>query len=196
MRNKDGRCALCCRHAELARILNRMGPDFKFPEWGPVMHVPQADDIDDEIPLALLPKFKKTLKEYLEYDEHVQLAARIRRWHRNRRKPNAWPKQVLGITVDSKEPQILGKGPHMNQDRIFALACAAIFGLVATYREESEPNVKNVYFDAISRNRDHTSYAQKGHIKNIFEDTKFQMLMLSGNFTELEVYSDNASTSS
>ena len=191
LRNKDGRCALCKRHAELARTLNRMIPDFTFPEWHPCMDVPNPADIDDEIPIALIPKFDKTLKEYLEYDEHVHAACRIRRFHRNRRKPYAWPTQVLGVSVDSKEPQILGKGPHMNQDRVFSFACAAIFGLVATYREKGEADVKNVYFDAISRNKDHTSYAQKSHIKNIFDDPKFAMLILK--FTELELYCDNAS---
>ena len=191
LRNSDGVCPLCDAHAKLARQLNKMANGFQFPEWHPVVNVPSEDDITDELPLNQLPKYRRVLKEYLEYDEHVQLAARQRRFYRNRRKPFAWPEKVLGITVDSKEPIRCGKAPGENQDRVHNMTLAAFFGLVATYRTPGEEFVTNAYFDAVSLNKDHTTYAQTGHMKNIFKDPEFVMLALK--FDELEVYCDNAS---
>ena len=91
----------------------------------------------------MIPKYTKVLKEYLALDEHVQLKNRIKQFHRKRREPFMWPENVLGITVDSKEPEILGKGPDELSGRTFKYKTCNVFGLVTHHRLPNEANVTN-----------------------------------------------------
>merc|ERR1712130_880150 len=71
------------------------------------------------------------------------------------------------------------------------MGSVSCFNVTMTYRNKCEPQPTNTYFDVISENRDHTSYAQKSHLKKVFEHTRFKEIALTKKYVEFHF--DNAS---
>jgi hypothetical protein len=74
---------------------------------------------------------------------HFRLRTRIRRLERSRRKKNAFPLDLLEITIDSKEPITLGKG-NETEDEVFDYTSVSCFNVTATYRSKNDTEPKNV----------------------------------------------------
>jgi len=100
---------------------------------------------------------------------HIRLRVRIRRLERLRRRESAYPLDLLEVIIDSKETITLGRGKNETEDAPFDYSSVSCFHVTLTFRKKGESRQENIYFDVISENRDHTSYAQKSHLKKVFE---------------------------
>lgn len=110
---------------------------------------------------------------------------------RLRKKENAYPLDLIEVTIDSKEPITLRKGKNETEDETFDYKSCSCFNLTGTYRNKNQSYPVSRYFDMISENRDHTSYAQISHIKKVFEHNKFKDI--ANTKKRMEVKFDNAS---
>ena len=108
-----------------------------------------------------------------------------------RRKKHAYPLDLLEVTIDSKEPIILGKGKNETSDDVFDYTSASCLNVTATFRNKSDCFPENIFFDVISENRDHNSYAQKCHVKKVFNHYRFKQIAISKKFIDFRF--DNAS---
>ena len=95
--------------------------------------------------------------------------------------------------VDSKEPIILGQGPDKDEDRVYNYRSLSCFGVALTFRAPGKRKPTTWYFDVLSTNRDHTTYAQTSHLDEVLKRSDVKMLVLSlGAAPEIEVRVDNA----
>merc|ERR1712233_110095 len=84
-----------------------------------------------------------------------------------------------------------GKGKDETEDAVFDFTSVSCLNVTLTWGNKCEPQPTNTYFDVISENRDHTSYAQKSHLKKVFEHPRFKEIALTKKYVEFHF--DNAS---
>merc|ERR1712130_599145 len=84
-----------------------------------------------------------------------------------------------------------GKGKDETEDAVFDFTSVSCLNVTLTYRNKCEPQPTNTYFDVISENRDHTSYAQKPHLKKVIDHPRFKEIALTKKYVEFHF--DNAS---
>jgi len=166
---------MCKEHAKAATELNRLSDnDFFFPLHGQWIDIPTQDEIEYAVSTEDLSKFNSLLTRYLALDLHIRLRIQLKRLERLRRKKNAYPLDLLEVTIDSKEPITLGRCKDETEDAVFGYAFVSYLNVTLPFQNKGESTPTNLYFDVISENRDHTSYAQKSHLKKVFEHPRFK----------------------
>lgn len=114
-----GRCPHCKEHATLTnRLMQLCDGEFVFPLHGQCIDIPSKTEREDMVALDKQNKFNNLLGNYLALDKHIRRRIRIRKL-RKRRKKNNYPLDLLEVTIDAKEPIILGKGKDETSNAVF-----------------------------------------------------------------------------
>ena len=72
-------------------------------------------------------RFTKSYEEYKAADKHVVFKQHVKDSERERVENH--PEDVMTVTVDFKEPIIIGKSPEEKSDQVFNYSCVTCYGV-------------------------------------------------------------------